>query len=130
MILFFQNSANDNDNNVDNNTNNKDRICHDTDDSESSSEYESDISDDGSNVQLQPQHRSIRVRGLVRACGGGFRRCERVANQTVRWNYIIDFENPNVDKLFHKNEGPDRLSMLAETPLDCLQLLFSDKVFK
>ena len=44
MFLFFQNSANDNDG-VDNNTNNEDRICHGTDDSESSSEYKSDISD-------------------------------------------------------------------------------------
>ena len=44
MFLFFQNSANDNDG-VDSNTNNEDRICHGTDDSESSSEYESDISE-------------------------------------------------------------------------------------
>ena len=76
MFLFFQNSANDNDD-VDNNTNNEDRICHGSDDSESSSEYESDISDDESDVQPQPQHRSIRGRGLVRVCGGRFRRCER-----------------------------------------------------
>ena len=72
MFLFFQNSANDNDNDVDNNTNNKDRICHDIDDLESSSEYESDLSDDGSDGLAQPQHRSIRGRELVRVCGVGF----------------------------------------------------------
>ena len=44
MFLFFQNSANDNDG-VDNNTSNEDRICHGTDDSESSSESEADISE-------------------------------------------------------------------------------------
>ena len=63
MFLFFQSSANDDD--VDNNTNNEDCICHGIDDSESSSEYESDISDDGSDVQPQPQLRSVRGRGLV-----------------------------------------------------------------
>ena len=117
MFLFFQNSANDNDNDVDNNTNNEDRICHDTDDSQSSSEYESDISDDGYSVLPQPQHRSIRGRGLVRAHGGRFCRCgrvgahgrradgvrgggvhavPRVANQPVKLGEITDFENPNV----------------------------------
>ena len=150
MFLFFQNSANDNDG-IDNNTNNQDRICHDTDDSESSSKYESDISDDESDVQPQPQHRSIRGRGLVRVRGGRFRRCgrvgtrgcradggcsssahavPRVANQPVTWSDTTDFENPNINKLFHEKEGPDRLSMLVESPLDCLQLFFSDKEFK
>ena len=143
MFLFFQNSANDNDNDVDNNTNNKDRICHDTNDSESLPEYESDISDDGIDVLVQPQQRSIRGRGLVRVRGGRFCRCgrvgahscraeaaPRVANQPVIWSDITDFENLNIDKLFHENEGLDRLSMLVETPLDCLQLFFSDEVFK
>ena len=151
MFLFFQNSANDNDNDVDNNTNNEDRICHDTKDSQSSSEYESDISDDGYGVLAQPQHRSIRGRELVRVRGGRFCRCGRVGNhgrradggcgggahavprvadQSVKWSDITDFENPNVEKLFYENEEPDTLSMLAGTPLDCLQLLFSDKVFK
>ena len=62
MFLFFQNSANNNDNDVDNNTNNEDRICHDTDNSQSTSEHESDISDDGSGVLAQPQHGPIRGR--------------------------------------------------------------------
>ena len=59
MFPFFQNSANDNAERwcgVDNNTNNEDRICHGTNDSKPSSKYESDISDDGSDVQPQPQH--------------------------------------------------------------------------
>ena len=115
VFLFFQNSANDNDD-VDSNTNNEDRICHGTDDLESSSEYESDISDDGCDLHPQPQHRSIRGRGLVRVRGGGFRRCgrvgahgrradggrgggvhavPRVANQPVTLGEITDFENPN-----------------------------------
>ena len=114
---------------VDNNSNNEDQICHGTNDSKSSSEYESDVSDDGIDVQPQPQHRSIRGRGLVRARGGRFRRCgrvgaqghradggrgsgahsvPRVANQPVASSYITDFENPNVDKLFHENEGSPR----------------------
>ena len=101
---------------VDSNTNNEDRICHGTDDLESSSEYESDISD-GCDLQPQPKHRSIRGRGLVRVRGGGFRRCgrvgahgrradgvrgggvhavPRVANQPVTLGEITDFENPNV----------------------------------
>ena len=71
MFLFFQKTANDNDG-VDNNTNNEDLICHGTDDSKSSSEYESDISDDGSDKQPQPQHRSIHGFGLVRVYGGQF----------------------------------------------------------
>ena len=61
MFLFFQNSANDNAERwcgVDNNTNNEDRICHCTNDSKPSSEYESDISDDGSDVQPQPKLRA------------------------------------------------------------------------
>ena len=141
MFLFFQSSANGNDD-VDNNTNNEDCICHGIDDSESSSEYECDISDDGSDMQPQPQLRSVRGLGLVRVCGGRFRRhgargCRadggrgssahavpRVANQPVTWSDITDFENPNIDKLFHENEGPNRLSIIAETPLDCLQLFF------
>ena len=60
MFLFFQNSANDNAErwcSVDKDTNNEDRICHGTNDSKPSSEYESDISDDGSDVQPQPQLR-------------------------------------------------------------------------
>ena len=109
VFLFFQNSANDND--VDSNTNNEDRIYHGTDDLESSSEYEFDISDDGCDLQPQPKHRSIR--------GGGFRRCgrvgapgrradgvrggdvhavPRVANQPVTLGEITDFENPNVSR--------------------------------
>ena len=92
-------------------------------------DVESDVSDDGIDVQPQPQHRSIRGRGLVRARGGRFRRCgrvgaqghradggrgsgahsvPRVANQPVASSYITDFENPNVDKLFHENEGSPR----------------------
>ena len=68
----------------------------------------------------QPQHKSIR--GLGRVHGGRFRRCgrvgarghradavPRVANQPVTWSDITDFEIPNTDKLFHENEGPDRL---------------------
>ena len=134
MFLFFQNSANDNDNDVDNNANNKDRNCHD---SESSSEYESDMSDDGIDALVQPQQKYICGRGLVRIRGGRFCRCgrisahgqraeavPRVANQPVTWSDITDFEIPNIDELFHENEGLDRLSMLAETPLDCLQLFF------
>ena len=76
------------------------------------------------------------------ACGGWFRRCggrgcradggrgssahavPRVANQPVTWSDITDFENPNIDKLFHENEGPNRLSVIADTALDCLQLFF------
>ena len=38
---------------VDSNTNNEDRICHGTDDLESASQYESDISD-GCDLQPQP----------------------------------------------------------------------------
>ena len=141
MFLFFQNSANNNDD-VDNNTNNEDCSCHGIDDSESSSEYESDISGDGSDVQPQPQHRSVRGRGLIRGCGGRFRGCgriaargcrdvvPRVANQPVILSDITDFENPNIDKLFRENERPDRLSIIAETLLDCLQMFFSDKAFK
>ena len=100
---------------------------------------------------VQPQHGSIRGRGLVRVRGGGFCRCgrvgargrranggsgvgahaiPRVANQPVTWSDSTDFENPNVNKLFHENEELGRLSILAGTPLDCLQLFFSDEVFK
>ena len=137
MFLFFQNSANDND--IDNNANNKDHICQDTNDSESS-EYESDVSDDEIDVEPQPQLRSICGLRLARGRGGGFSRhrtvgtssqranrvgsahaVPREANQPVTWSDITDFENPNVDKLFHEHEGPDRLSMLAETMLDCFQ---------
>ena len=74
MFLFFQNSVNDNDNN----TNNRDCFCHDTDDSEPSSQYESVTSADGSDFQPQPQHRSICSCWLVRVCGDGFHRCGRV----------------------------------------------------
>lgn len=127
MFLFFQNSVNDNDNN----TNNRDCFCHDTDDSEPSSQCESVTSADGSDFQPQPQHRSICSRWLVRVCGDGFHRCERVGahgsradgggahavptvgNQPVTWGNITDFENPKVEKLFHENEGPGRLSMLV-----------------
>ena len=127
MFLFFQNSVNDNDNN----TNNRDCFCHDTDDSEPSSQYESVTSADGSDFQPQPQHRSICSRWLVRVCGDGFHRCGRVGahgsradgggahavptvgNQPVTWGNITDFENPKVEKLFHENEGPGRLSMLV-----------------
>ena len=145
MFLFFQNSVNDNDNN----TNNRDCFCHDTDDSEPSSQYESVTSADGSDFQPQPQHRSICSRWFVRVCGDGFHRCGRVGahgsradgdgggahavptvgnqpvtwggahavptvgNQPVTWGNITDFENPKVEKLFHENEGPGRLSMLV-----------------
>ena len=127
MFLFFQNSVNDNDNN----TNNRDCFCHDTDDSEPSSQCESVTSADGSDFQPQPQHRSICSRWLVRVCGDGFHRCGRVGahgsradgdgahavptvgNQPVTWGNITDFENPKVEKLFHENEGPGRLSMLV-----------------
>ena len=124
MFLFFQNSANYNDG-VENNTNNENSICHGTDDSQSSSEYEFDISDDGSDVQSQPQHRSMLGCWLVRIRGGRFRRCgrvgrgssthavPRVANQPVKWSGITDLKNPNVGKLFHEREGPDRLSVLS-----------------
>lgn len=127
MFLFFQNSVNDNDNNA----NNRDCFCHDTDDSEPSSQCESVTSADGSDFQPQPQHRSICSRWLVRVCGDGFHRCGRVGahgsradgggahavptvgNQPVTWGNITDFENPKVEKLFHENEGPGRLSMLV-----------------
>ena len=127
MFLFFQNSVNDNDNN----TNNRDCFCHDTDDSEPSSQCESVTSADGSDFQPQPQHRSTCSRWLVRVCGDGFHRCGRVGahgsradgggahavptvgNQPVTWGNITDFENPKVEKLFHENEGPGRLSMLV-----------------
>ena len=127
MFLFFQNSVNDNDNN----TNNRDCFCHDTDDSEPSSQCESVTSADGSDFQPQPQHRSICSRWLVRVCGDGFHRCGRVGahgsradgggahavptvgNQPVTWGNITDFENPKVEKLFHENEGPGRLSILV-----------------
>ena len=127
MFLFFQNSVNDNDNN----TNNRDCFCHDTDDSEPSSQCESVTSADGSDFQPQPQHRSICSRWLVRVCGDGFHRCGRVGahgsradgggahavptvgNQPLTWGNITDFENPKVEKLFHENEGPGRLSMLV-----------------
>lgn len=127
MFLFFQNSVNNNDNN----TNNRDCFCHDTDDSEPSSQCESVTSADGSDFQPQPQHRSICSRWLVRVCGDGFHRCGRVGahgsradgggahavptvgNQPVTWGNITDFENPKVEKLFHENEGPGRLSMLV-----------------
>ena len=69
---------NNNNNDVENNTNNKDRICHDTNDLESSFEYESDIPDDGSDLLAQQQHRCIRGCGLVRVHGGWFHRCGRV----------------------------------------------------
>ena len=92
-------------------------------------------------MQPQAQHRSIRCRGFVRVRGGLFRRCgrvgarglradggrgssvhavPRVANQPFTWSDITDFENLNVDKLFHEKEGPDRLSMLVETPPVCI----------
>ena len=127
MFLFFQNSVNDNDNN----TNNRDCFCHDTDGSEPSSQCESVTSADGSDFQPQPQHRSICSRWLVRVCGDGFHRCGRVGahgsradgggahavptvgNEPVTWGNITDFENPKVEKLFHENEGPGRLSMLV-----------------
>ena len=127
MFLFFQNSVNDNDNN----TNNRDCFCHDTDDSEPSSQCESVTSADGSDFQPQPQHRSICSRWLVRVCGDGFHRCGRVGahgsradgggahavptvgNQPVTWGNITDFENRKVEKRFHENEGPGRLSMLV-----------------
>ena len=96
-------------------------------------------------MQPQPQHRSIRGRGLVRVCGGQFRRCGRVSargcradggrdssahvvprvvNQTGTVSDTTDFENPNNDKLFKEKEGPDRLSMLVETPLEFLHFFF------
>ena len=85
------------------------------------SKYESDILDDESDVLAQPQHRSIICGcGLVRIRGGRFRRCgrvgahvrrtdavPRVANQPFMEWYYWDFESPNIDKLFHENEGPD-----------------------
>ena len=96
-------------------------------------------------MQPQPQHRSIRGRGLVRVCGGQFRRCGRVSARGCRADggrdssaHVVprvvhqpgtvsdttDFENPNNDKLFKEKEGPDRLSMLVETPLEFLHFFF------
>ena len=95
MFLFFQNSANNNDD-VGNNTNNKDHICHDTNDSETSSEYESDIPNDGSDVLAQPQHRSIRGRGLVRVRSGRFRRCGRVGTRGRRADAVPRVANQPV----------------------------------
>ena len=101
-------------------------------------------------MQPQPQHRSIRGRGLVRVCGGQFRRCGRVStcgcradggrdssahvvtrvvNQPGTVSDTTDFENPNNDKMFKEKEGPDRFSMLVETPLEFVHF-FSDKEFK
>ena len=65
-------------------------------------------------MQPQPQHRSVHGCGLLRICDGWFCRCGRVglgssehavpriANQPVTWSDITDFENANVDKLFHE----------------------------
>ena len=101
-------------------------------------------------MQPQPQHRSICGRWLIRVFGGRFHRCGRVsargcradsgrdssahiipkvANQPGTVSDSTDFENPNNDKLFQEKEGPDRLSMLVETPLEFLHF-FSDKEFK
>ena len=116
MFLFFQNSANYNDG-VENNTNNENSICHGTDDSQSSSEYEFDISDDGSDVQSQPQHRSMLGRGLVRIRGGRFRRCgrvgrgssthavPRVANQPVKWSILLILKILTLANCFMKRKG-------------------------
>ena len=98
MFVFFQNSANNNDNDIDNNTNNKDRVCHDTNDSKSSFEYKSDIPDDGSDVLAQPQHRSICGRGLVRVCGGRFHRCGRVGTRGRRADAVPRVANQPVMK--------------------------------
>ena len=48
----------------------------------------------------------------------------RVANQPGTVSDTTDFENPNNDKLFKEKEGPDRLSMLVETPLEFLLFFF------
>ena len=48
----------------------------------------------------------------------------RVVNQPGTVSDTTDFENPNNDKLFKEKEGPDRLSMLVETPLEFLLFFF------
>ena len=95
-VPLFQNSANNNDNDVDNNTKNKDCICHDTNDSESSSEYESDIylmMEVVCGTTTAQVYCSIRGCGLVRVRGGRFRRCGRVGAHGRRADAVARVAN-------------------------------------